>query len=315
MKIKKIPTYFPYSSTICHHVDAGGCTFCGFHVNNKGLAKSYQSPAAQIEHFKEYLRENENEILKKKVLAVAPNGSWFTEVIPELRAHIDEYTTKNEVQLFYESRASLFNPEKAHKGFAITERFRKLPKGTADKMLEDLLTSFKEIRPGHVIMFGLEVANDEDLKRLNKGCRLTDYRTATDYLHNKGAEVGTNILLGAPRVENHERKAFETAKFTVEELNGVSMLVSPCGPASGTPAHKWYREARWNPINATAASEIHRQIRAEYPEAIVPYNDFHRICTKTNEIGKFKRGRYSEEEKLAERARVRSIADEVFGRN
>lgn len=235
---------------------------------------------------------------------VAPNGSWFTEVPRELRKHIYEFVWKNKVPVLkYESRASLFVPEKARIEMSFLHK---------KDSLGNLSEAIYEIQPNHIVSFGLEVADDEDLKILNKGCCLEDYVKASKYVHNTGAKVCANILLSPPGIEDPTYKAFITAGFGAEKMGAEEFLVMPCSPMKGTPAYDSWISGKWNPISATAASEIFRIIRDKYPQIKVRYLDL-RIFTKHGRHGEFKRkpGKWSEAEKEKVREEVRMISNRV----
>ena len=131
-----------------------------------------------INHFDAFAKENLNDIKKAERLIIAPNGSWFPQVPKELREHIYDFIETNNIPVLkYECRSTLFKPEKARKELEIMYKAKHEDKFEAltDKALEDIVEGLKEIKPNHIVSFGLEVADDNDLEILNKGCCLEDY--------------------------------------------------------------------------------------------------------------------------------------------
>jgi len=311
--------YYPLSQVICHHFyNNHGCTFCGYYSQKRTVSQKELTPGEMIQHFDSFVGKNIEDILKSDRLIIAPNGSWFTEVPQQLRKHIYDFIKNNKISLLkYESRASLFDLKKALLGLSIMHHSRGYDTETTfslvQKAIENLSEALNEIKPNHMVSFGLEVADDNDLKILNKGCSLDDYTNASNKVHDMGAKVCANILLVPPRIENPLYKAFITAQFGAEKMGASEFLIMPCSPMNGTEAYEDWINARWNPVSATAASEVFRIIREKYPQIKVRYSDL-RIFTKHGRHGKFKRkpGKWSEEEKQKVREEVRVIAEQVF---
>lgn len=294
--------YFPLSETICHHFsNEGGCKFCGYNLQEKTRSKQPISLEGMIDHFDEYVGRNAEKIEKQGRLIVVPNGSWFTEVPKQLRDHIYRYVDLNLIPyLKYETRASLFNPEKAIAEVGLAA-------------YPALKIALREIRPHHIVSLGLEVADDRDLEALNKGCSLEDYVLASSFIHNHGAKLCCNILIAPPYIDEPVRKAFETAKYAADVLKAEEFLIMPCIPMKGASSYQDWLDGEWNPVSATAASEIYRRISQEYPQIRIKYNSM-RVFNFHGRHGAFKRksGKWSEEEKFSEREKVKKIADEIF---
>ncbi len=295
--------YHPLTNSICHHFyDAGGCLFCGLSFQEKTVSKESMTIEDMISHFDNFAEENLADIEKHGRLVVAPNGSWFTEIPKQLRKRIYRFMDSNLIpSLKYESRASLFNPEKAREEVG-EENYKKLA------------AALREIRPSHVVSLGLEVADDKDLESLNKGCTLEDYVIASNHIRSRGAKLCCNILIAPPYIEEPVKKAFETARYAAETLKADELYITPCIPMKGSYFYNDWKEGKWDPISATAASEIYRRIVQEYPLIKAKYKSM-RVFSFNGRYGPFKREsrKWSEEEKLAERSRVRKIADSVLG--
>jgi uncharacterized Fe-S cluster-containing MiaB family protein len=307
--------YYPYSREICHHFyNNGGCTFCGYKTQKRSVSPRELSMDEMIAHFDDFAQKNISDIKKSGRLIIAPNGSWFTQVHPALRKHIYDFIEANSIPMLkYECRATLFNPDRARKELEIMHRARYGSAADVEKGLQALAKGLGEIKPSHMISLGLEVADDQDLEKLNKGCCLDDYVFASGKIMAKDAKLGCNILIAPPGIENPAYKAFATARFAVEELGASELLIMPCTPMRGTPGYDDWVNARWNPISATAASEIFRTIKNNYSSVKVRYLDL-RVFSKHGRHGKFRRkpGKWSEEEKEAERGKIRKIANSFF---
>ena len=311
--------YYPISSEICHHFyNDGGCSFCGYHSQKRTVSKTPVTTEEQIRHFDSFAKTHFKDIKKSGRLVIAPNGSWFSQVPRELRQHIYEFVSVNGIGLLkYESRATLFNLDKARREFEIMYQAKDVNPQDIGRLtkqaIKKLTLALDEMQSNHMISFGLEVADDGDLHKLNKGCCLDDYVNAADKVHNIGAHVCTNILIAPHRVKSPIYKAFKTAKFAAEELRAAEFLIMPCIPMKGTQAYDDWVKARWNPTSATAASEVFRIMKAQYPLVNVVWRDL-RVFNMHGRHGKFKRkpGKWSEEEKQQEREKVRKVAGKFF---
>jgi radical SAM enzyme (TIGR01210 family) len=291
-------TYYPRTGLICHHFSNNkGCIFCGYHSQSRIVSKKSISSNEMIDDFNSFAMENLDFLKKEGVLTIAPNGSWFTQVPQNLRDHIYNFLEQYQIPLLkYESRASLFNPLKAQK-----------------EVQRDLTEELKEIQKNHIVSFGLEVADNNDLKRLNKGCCLEDYIDASRYVHKKGAQVCANILLSPPKIRDSYYKAFMTAKFGAEQMNAQEFLIMACIPMKDTVAYEEWIKGIWNPISATAASEIVKIIKEKYAGIKIHFNPM-RTFSFHGRHGKFKRnpGIWGEEEKQKIRKEVRQVAQRIF---
>jgi len=87
----------------------------------------------------------------------------------------------------------------------------------------------------------------------------------------------------------------------------------PCIPMKHTKGYELWKSGEWNPINATAASEIFRIIREKNSSTKIQFRDL-RVYSFTNRYGLYFREnrRWTDEDKLLERKMVRDIAKEVY---
>lgn len=280
--------YYPYSEHICYHkVRNGGCIFCGFHMMKDCVSPTPVPIKQQIKHFDDFTNNKKNyqDILKKGRLVVAPEGSWFIEVPEALRQHIYHFVESHNLEFLSECRADVINKKEA--------------RNTLDV----------ELKPYMFICTGLEVANNSDLKLINKGCQLDDYISFSQFIRSRGAKLGTNILIAPPLVQNPIRKALYTARFAFENLQASEIIFFSCIPRLGSFGHSLWRQGKWNPISASESSEIFQIIKARYPEK--------KVRLDTMRVHWF-HGKYSgpkiktNAQKIAAQKKVRKIAQEVF---
>lgn len=301
--------YEPFSETICHRFyDNSGCTFCYFNGLERCVSKVPLTVKDKINHFNKWVKQNREKIEKEKGILIASCGSFFPQQPAQLRAHIYEFMDKNyHLDLAFEIRSTMYNPERARQEF---ERISN--KINVEEYMKEVEKGITEIRPNHIPFFGLEVANDNDLKILNKGCTLRDYEYASNLIHNAGSRIGVNILINPPEIENPIKKALETAKYAVEILKTDEMHLFGCLPGKPSKAYDLWKEGKWNPSTATEASEVCRQIREKYP----PFPSYISIVRNqwfTGRYGKYKlkNRKRTIEQKQRERNKIKRIAEEM----
>jgi len=302
--------YYPFSDVTCHHFnDNNGCTFCGYKYQKRSVSEKPVSLVEQIEHFDKFVLSNIDDICKRDRLIIAPNGSWFTQITKELRRHIYQFIENEKISFIqYESRATLFDISKARTELSINFRGDEL-----ESKVCELKESIDEINATHIVSLGLEVANDYDLKKINKGAILEDYINASREILNRNGILCCNILIAPPKVDDPIYKALFTAKYAVETLGAKELLVMSCIPMKHTKAYELWKLGEWNPINATAASEILHIIREKHPSVNVKFKDL-RVYSFHGRYGEFFREnrQWSDEEKLLERKKVRDISKKVY---
>lgn len=301
--------YEPLSHEICHRFyDNGGCTFCYFNALKRCVSASHLTLKERINHFDSWAEKNQKKIEDKKGILVASCGSFFPQLPHQLRNHIYEYLDKHKgFDLAFEIRATMYNPERAKQEFE-----RVSDKVNVEQYMEEVQSGIKELKPNHIAFFGLEVADNDSLKILNKGCTLKDYEYASKLIHKMGARIGVNILLNPPGIQDPIRKALQTVDYAADVLKTDEMHMFACIPGAPSKAYYSWRQAKWNPFSASLASEITRQTREKYS----PFPDYISIVRAqwfTGKYGKFKlknRTR-TEEQKQRDRAKVRRVIKEM----
>lgn len=311
-------SYFPYQHRICHHVyNNGGCTFCGFHLMKKCVSSQPVSDEQMVAHFDAFVNDKKNldNILKAGKILVESNGSWFVEITKAVREHIYEFVENNKIELHTQCRATIIDIKKTQEALSIMFWRRgadpvltKLAAREIAKVVYEAID--KELKPYMLIFTGLEVANDEDLKIVNKSCELKDFVAFSEFVRKRGAMVGANVLIGPPLVKDPVRKALETAKFGIEVMGAREAAFGCCIPRLGTVGHRLWRSGEWNPVSTTECSEIYWQTKEKYPN-----NDVSIYLARIHCFhGKYAKPKIqTERQKALARANVRKIAKEVFG--
>jgi len=288
--------FYPKNNASCYWKQkSGGCTFCGFTALGGKYAPSKSTPPSRlIRNFRKFTLKNHDFIMKKGYLSICPNGGMFTEVPPELRQEIYSYAGKYGIKLTYDSRAQVVLGGE---------------EWLSHELKQACKDAISEVKVNHIVVFGLEVANDADLVKINKGTALSDFEQAANAVLSKGAGVGVNILIGPPMVEDPIRKAFETVKYAVEVLKATYVYIGACVPM-GAKSKEAYNSGAWNPVSPSEASEIFRQIKLLYPDIIVDYSNQAVHMKHRKPLGVV---RYSAKEQERQRQNVREMCAAVFG--
>jgi uncharacterized Fe-S cluster-containing MiaB family protein len=310
-------SYFPYQHRICHHIyNNGGCTFCGFHLMKKCVSPAPVSDEKMIAHFDAFVDDKKNldNLLKAGKILVESNGSWFIEIPRPVRYHIYEFVEKNKIELHTQCRATIIDNKKTREALSIMFWRKNVPSAIARLAGYEMANMAyeaidKELKPYMLIFTGLEVANDKDLKIVNKGCELKDFIAFSEFVRKRGAMVGANVLIGPPLVKDPVRKALETAKFGIEVMGAREASFGCCIPRLGTVGHRLWRSGEWNPVSTTECSEIYQQTKKKYPN-----NDVSIYLARIHCFhGKYAKPKIqTERQKVLARANVRKIAVEVF---
>lgn len=313
-------SYFPYQHRICHHVyNNSGCTFCGFHTLKRCVSPTPVSDQKMIQHFNAFVNDKKHmdSLLRYGKILVETNGSWFIEIPKVVREHIYKFVEVNKIELHTQCRATVINQEKIQRAFEImtwTKGDRTSSESVEKEMAQMAYQAIDtELRPYMLIFTGLEVADDNDLKLLNKGCTLEDFVSFSEFVRKHKAMVGANVLIKPPLIQNPIHKALMTARYGFEVLRATEVSFCCCIPFRGTLAHRLWREAKWNPPSLAECSEILKQTRDKYFS-----ENLRRDVSFYNPRVQCHHGKYTgrkvttERQKVLVRANVKRIAEEVF---
>ena len=202
MELNKVntPYYYDYGTWIRHRfpfrvqkisVDAGftcpnrdgklstgGCIYCDNRTFNPAYCQRKDSVARQLEAGKQFFARKYPEM---KYLA------YF-------QAYTNTYASIDHLRQLYEEALSV----KDIVGIVIGTR--------PDCVSDELLNYLKELnqRCFLIVEYGVESANDETLRRINRGHSFAQSRIAIEKTHQRGILTGAHIILGLPGEDAQE---------------------------------------------------------------------------------------------------------------
>ena len=194
----------------------GGCTFCNNQTFNPNLGSSSLSISEQLEAGKRFFARKYPEM---KYLA------YF-------QAYTNTYGDVEHCKALYEE--ALRVPDVV--GLVIGTR--------PDCMPDELLDYFEELnrRTFLIIEYGIESANDETLRHINRGHTFADTGRAIRRTAERGIRVGGHIILGLPG-EGHDelmRQAEVIAQLPLTTLKLHQLQI-----IRGTKMEKEWQEHPW----------------------------------------------------------------------
>jgi radical SAM protein (TIGR01212 family) len=202
MELNKVntPYYYDYGTWIRHRfpfrvqkisIDAGftcpnrdgklstgGCIYCDNRTFNPAYCQRKDSVARQLEAGKQFFARKYPEM---KYLA------YF-------QAYTNTYASIDHLRQLYEEALSV----KDIVGIVIGTR--------PDCVSDELLNYLKELnqRCFLIVEYGVESANDETLRRINRGHTFEQSRLAIEKTHQRGILTGAHIILGLPGEDAQE---------------------------------------------------------------------------------------------------------------
>lgn len=202
MELNKVntPYYYDYGTWIRHRfpfrvqkisIDAGftcpnrdgklstgGCIYCDNRTFNPAYCQRKDSVARQLEAGKQFFARKYPEM---KYLA------YF-------QAYTNTYASIDHLRQLYEEALSV----KDIVGIVIGTR----PDCVSDELL-DYLEELNQ-RSFLIVEYGVESANDETLRRINRGHTFEQSRLAIEKTHQRGILTGAHIILGLPGEDAQE---------------------------------------------------------------------------------------------------------------
>jgi len=191
----------------CSH---GKCFFCGY-----GRIRGFEPTSENVvECFRKFFDELNDDEVK-----VFGSGSFLDEkqVPPKARHYfLDECGKKGVKKLTVESRPEYVNGGvlATFKGFDLT------------------------------VAMGLETADEELLKRLNKGYGRGEYEKATNAIHDAGCKVRTYLLVNPPFVVDVRTDTEESVEYALKHSDTV-VLINML-PHANAPLAKLWVNGEWN---------------------------------------------------------------------
>ena len=198
----------------------GKCVFCGW---GKLVADRDENRVKR-----DFLRKLSN-IKGEDTLSIFASGSFLDDLqfSPELRKWIvEKLKEKGFKNLTIESRPEFITKEK--------------------------LEEFKGLNL--TVAIGLEVADDEVLKKLKKGITLKDFERAAKIIHDSGAKLRVYLLVNPPFVDDPKesfRKSVEYAKKFADSIVAIN-----CYPHSKSELFDMWVRGEWRPLDEEEFKEV-----------------------------------------------------------
>ena len=159
-------------------LSTGGCIYCDNRTFNPAYCQRKDSVARQLEAGKQFFARKYPEM---KYLA------YF-------QAYTNTYASIDHLRQLYEEALSV----KDIVGIVIGTR----PDCVSDELL-DYLEELNQ-RSFLIVEYGVESANDETLRRINRGHTFEQSRLAIEKTHQRGILTGAHIILGLPGEDAQE---------------------------------------------------------------------------------------------------------------
>ena len=159
-------------------ISTGGCIYCDNRTFNPAYCQRQESISRQLEAGKQFFARKYPEM---KYLA------YF-------QAYTNTYASIDHLRKLYEEALSVTDIV----GIVIGTR----PDCVSDGLL-DYLEALNQ-RCFLIVEYGIESANDETLRRINRGHTFEQSRYAIEKTHQRGILTGAHIILGLPGEDAHE---------------------------------------------------------------------------------------------------------------
>jgi len=119
---------------------------------------------------------------------------------------------------------------------------------------EDTLLDFDGI--DLTVAIGLEVADNDILKKLGKGMTVEDYTRAADIIHSKGFKVRTYLLVNPPFVDDIKESLDRSVSFALQHSDSIVLI--NLLPHANAPLFDLWVEGKWKPLTREKFFEITR---------------------------------------------------------
>ena len=151
-------------------------------------------------------------------------------------------------QNFTNTYAELDILKKRYDEALIDERIVALAIGTRpdciNEKIAELIASYKE-RVDVWVELGLQSANDETAKTINRGYKTEVYKKAVEILHGYGIPVVTHIMIGLP---GEDKSHLEETVKTVVSAGSEGIKIHSVYIARGTRLAELYKNGEYHPI-------------------------------------------------------------------
>jgi len=119
---------------------------------------------------------------------------------------------------------------------------------------KDVLKDFSGLNL--TVAIGLEVADDEILKKYNKGFMTSDFIKAADILHSAGCKVRTYLMVGLPFIEKENAKEMLRKSVEFARKYSDSIILINTFPHSAAPIFDLWCEGKWKPLDEKEFKEL-----------------------------------------------------------
>ena len=197
-------------------VSSGGCIFCSSRGSGEHL-KLKSIPEQVKEHLESYRGEIAN-----KFIVYFQNFTNTYDTIQNLKEKYDSSIIDERiVGIDIATRPDCINPE-----------------------VIELLKTYKN-KLDVTVELGLQTANDDIAKLINRGYELNTFTKAVTMLNEAGINVVVHIMIGLP---NETQKDIEETVKYINTLNISGIKIHSTYIVKGTLLEKWYKEGKYEPI-------------------------------------------------------------------
>lgn len=203
----------------CSH---SGCVFCGYAKEKPVLVDSVILKAKTDQALFEPTDE----------LKIFSSGSFLDEKqFPrEFRQYLAKKCREKNIKLIIESR----------------------PEFVTDETLSD----FKGINLS--VAIGLEVADNDTLKKINKGFTIEDFIKASETLHRNNFKLRAYVLVNPPFVKDIRKSLMKTVEFAKKHSD--SIVIINMLPHYKAPLFYLWLKGQWHPINKKQFHDLTKNI-------------------------------------------------------
>ena len=148
--------------------------------------------------------------------------------------------------------------EKRITGLTIESR----PEFITDENLQD----FKGM--SLTVAIGLEIADNEILKKYNKGFTVEDYIKAAEIIKRNHCKLRTYIMVGLPFVKNHKQATKDSVELARKYSDSIVLINT--FPHSAAPIFDYWLEGKWKPLDRKQFEDIVRN----FPDCEKEFDNF-----------------------------------------
>lgn len=176
-------------------------------------------------------------------------------------------------QSFTNTYAPLDELKKRYDAALISDRIRVLSIGTRpdciDEEIARLIASYKDKREVWVEL-GLQTANDETARLINRGYLKEEFERAVKLLNRHGIKTVVHLIIGLPGEDENDVKA------TAEYLRGFDIFgikIHSLYVMAGTKLEKMYNDGLYTPISLDEYARLAAYVIKNSSDGVI----FHRI--------------------------------------